>query len=275
MDNDLLNISGSAVHLSKILMNLFCNAVEAMPQGGKLTIFTENRFLEKKHVGYEFIPVGEYVMISVGDTGVGMSTSEIKRIFEPFYTNKIMGRSGTGLGMAIVWGAIKDHKGFIDVNSEPGKGTQFTLYFPISREAILEKEETKWQDYQGRGQKILVVDDMEEQRFLATQILELLGYQVDAASSGEEAVEKCRETAFDLIILDMIMEDGMDGLATYKKINTITSGQKAIIASGFSDSVSVRRAQEFGAGMYLKKPYTVKSLAQAVYHELAVDYIHA
>lgn len=270
LDIDLGNIRGSAVHLLKIVMNLFCNAMEAMPTGGKLTILTENIFLDKEHVGYECIPVGKYVVISFDDTGVGMSSTEIKRIFEPFYTNKIMGRSGTGLGMAIVWGAIKDHKGFIDVSSEPGKGARFTLYFPTSREAVPEKEEAALQNFLGRGQKILVVDDLDEQRVLATQILELLGYQVDVASSGEEAVEKCQKTEFDLIILDMIMPDGMDGLATYEEINTINAGQRAIIASGFSDSLSVRRAQAFGAGMYLKKPYTVQSLAQAVYHELAV-----
>ena len=269
LDNDLLNIRGSAVHLLKILMNLFYNAVEAMPRGGILTIRTENRFLDQELVGYEFIPVGEYATLSVEDTGIGMSPSELKRIFEPFYTNKIMGRSGTGLGMAVVWGSIKDHKGFIDVDSERGKGTLFTLYFPISREALPEKKEIMLQSFLGKGQKILVVDDLAEQRILATNILELLGYVVDVASSGEEAVEKCQETEVDLLLLDMIMPGGMDGLATYQKIKSFKQNLKAVIASGFSDSESVRKAQELGAGMYLKKPYTVQSLTQAVYHELA------
>ena len=252
----------------KIVMNLFCNALEAMPKGGQLTINTENRLLDKEYVGYECIPVGEYVVLSVKDNGIGMTSLEFQRIFEPFYTNKIMGRSGTGLGMAIVWGAIKDHKGFIDINSAPERGTQFTLYFPASREALPEKEETELKHFMGKGQSVLVVDDMEEQRILATQILEMLNYQVDVAGSGEEAVEKCQEHEFDLIILDMIMPGGIDGLATYEKISNINFGQRAIIASGFSDSLSVRRAQAFGAGIYLKKPYTVQSLAQAVYHEL-------
>ncbi|MGB3211403.1 MAG: response regulator [Desulforhopalus sp.] len=271
LDSDLLNIRGSSVHLQKILMNLFCNAVEAMPRGGKLTILTENRCLEKEHFGYEIIPGGEYAVIAVEDTGVGMSAAEIKRIFEPFYTNKILGRSGTGLGMAVVWGTLKDHNGFIDIDSEPGKGTLFTLYFPAVREVIPEKEEMELQNYLGRGERILVVDDMEEQRVLATQILELLGYAVDTASSGEEAVKKCRESEFHLIILDMIMPGGMDGLTTYKQINASREGQKIVIASGFSNSLRVRRAQESGAGMYLKKPYTIKALAEAVYHELAVE----
>ncbi len=271
LDNDLLNIRGSAVHLTKILMNLFCNAVEAMQASGKLTIVTENRFLENEYGGYETIPAGEYIAVSVADTGIGMSPAEIKRIFEPFYTNKIMGRSGTGLGMSVVWGSIKDHKGFIDVRSESGCGTRFTLYFPASREPVVAKKNTLLQDFMGKGQMILVVDDMEEQRNLAKNILQLLGYKVEVACSGEEAVLKCRGAEFDLIILDMIMPNGMDGLATYEKINTIKIGQKAVIASGFSDTVSVRTAQEIGAGMYLKKPYTVASLAKAVHHELAAS----
>jgi two-component system, cell cycle sensor histidine kinase and response regulator CckA len=271
LDNDLLNIRGSAVHLQKIVMNLFCNALEAMPGGGSLTLATENRYFDKEYVGYECIPTGEYALLSIEDTGVGMSSAEIKRIFEPFYTNKILGRSGTGLGMAVVWGALKDHKGFIDILSEPGKGTLFSMYFPISREALPEKKEAVLQNFMGKGEKILVVDDMEEQRILAVQILHLLGYVVDVASSGEEAVKKCRESAFDLIILDMIMPGGMDGFATYECIKAFRNVQKAIIVSGFSDSRNVQKAQEFGAGMYLKKPYTITSLAQAVSQELTFD----
>ncbi len=271
LDKDLFNIRGSAVHLQKILMNLFCNALEAMPEGGNLALTTENRSFDKEYIGYEYIPAGEYAVLSIEDSGVGMSFLEIKRIFEPFYTNKILGRSGTGLGMAVVWGAIKDHKGFIDILSEPGKGTLFTMYFPISRETLPEKTETVLQNFMGKGEKILVVDDMEEQRILAVQILHLLGYVVDVASSGEEAVQKCRESTFDLIILDMIMPGGMDGYATYERIKTFKEVQKAIIVSGFSDSRNVQKAQESGAGTYLKKPYTITSLAQAVSQELAAD----
>ena len=123
----------------------------------------------------------------------------------------------------------------------------------------------------GKGQMILVVDDMAEQRNLAKNTQQLLGYKVELACSGEDAVVKCRGTEFDLIILDMIMPGGMDGLATYEKINTIKVGQKAVIASGFSDTVSFRTAREIGAGMYLKKPYTVASLAKALHHELAAS----
>ena len=269
LDDDLQNVNGSTVHLSKVLMNIFVNGVEAMPAGGTLTIKTENQFLDIDYSGFEMIPRGEYSVLKISDTGVGMSISEINRIFEPFYTSKIMGRSGTGLGMAVVWGTIKDLNGYIDISSAPGKGTEFSLYFPTTRKEIPESDIIELENYQGNGQHILVIDDMAEQRELASRILVLLGYNVKTVSSGEKAIEICSSEQFDLLILDMIMPGGMDGCATYEKIAAHRPGQKAIIASGFSDNTSVRKAQELGAGSYIKKPYTVESLARAIYQELA------
>ena len=268
LDDNLSNVNGSTVHISKVLMNIFVNGVEAMPGGGILTIRTENQFLDVDYTGYELIPRGEYSVLRISDTGIGMSVSEINRIFEPFYTSKIMGRSGTGLGMAVVWGTIKDLNGFIDISSAPGKGTEFSLYFPMTREEIVESDIVELQSYKGNGQNVLVIDDMEEQRELATRILILLGYNVKAVSSGEEAIEICSSQHFDLLILDMIMPGGMDGCTTYEKISSIRPGQKAIIASGFSDDTSVRKAQALGAGAYIKKPYTVEFFARAIYQEL-------
>ena len=268
LHDNLYNVSGSMVHLSKVLMNVFVNGVEAMPGGGELTIKTENQFLDVDYTGFEIIPRGEYNVLRISDTGVGMSVSEINRIFEPFYTSKIMGRSGTGLGMAVVWGTIKDLNGFIDISSAPGKGTEFSLYFTTTREEIPESDIIELQSYKGNGQDVLVIDDMEEQRELASRILTLLGYNVKAVSSGEEAIEICGSQHFDLLILDMIMPGGMDGCATYEKIASIRPGQKAIIASGFSDNTSVRKAQALGAGAYIKKPYTVEFFARAIYQEL-------
>lgn len=268
LDETLGNVRGSAAHLTKILMNLITNAVEAMPGGGRLTVTTENRHLKEEFIGYEVVPPGDYVVIRLSDTGVGMSPAELGRIFEPFYTSKVMGRSGTGLGMAVVWGAIRDHNAYIDVTSELGKGTSFSLYFNVTKEQLPKSEDTAAESPKGNGQKILVVDDMEEQRVVASEILEILGYSVDAAPSGEEAVAMCQKTEYALIVLDMIMPGGMDGLATFKKITTFKPGQKAIIASGFSDTSRVRKAQNLGAGPYIKKPYSVNSLAKAISEEL-------
>lgn len=132
LHTNLLNILGSPVHLSKTLMNLISNAMEAMVDGGKMLIMTENRYIERPIRGYDDVKEGDYVVLSVSDTGIGISSEDIKRIFEPFYTKKMMGRSGTGLGMTVIWGTVKDHKGYIDVQSAEGKGTTFTLYFPVA-----------------------------------------------------------------------------------------------------------------------------------------------
>ncbi len=269
--DDLRNISGSTVNLLKVLMNIFVNGVEAMPGGGMLAISTENQFLDSEYYGFEVIPRGEYAVLRISDTGVGMSVAEINRIFEPFYTSKVLGRSGTGLGMAVVWGTIKDLNGFVDISSTPGKGTEFTLYFPVTREAIPESSIIDLQRYRGDGQKVLVIDDMEEQRDLACRILVLLGYDVQAVSSGEKAIQVCSSQSFDLIVLDMIMPGGMDGCETYEKIAAIQPGQRAIIASGFSDNATVKKAQQLGAGVYIKKPYTVESLVRAISQELGVS----
>ncbi|MBE0586149.1 MAG: response regulator, partial [Desulfofustis sp.] len=254
---DLSNILGSAAHLSKILMNLLWNSIEAMSGGGMLLIATENKVLEREYIGYEVIPAGEYVLLSVIDTGIGVGEGVLDRIFEPFYTSKIMGMSGTGLGMAVVWGVVKDHDGYTDVVSKVDQGTTFSLYFPLTRESTPRAELMNISELNGSGQKILVVDDLAEQRHIASQILELLHYSVDLAASGEEAVEKCRRTNYDLVLLDMIMPGGIDGFATYQQLCLFNPGQKVVIASGYSDSEHVKKAQKLGAGAYIKKPYTV------------------
>lgn len=266
---DLLNIKGSPVHLRKTIMNLVYNAAEAQPGGGKILISTRNEYLEKPVRGYEDIREGEFAVFRVEDQGVGIAPHDLKRIFEPFYTRKIMGRSGTGLGMAVVWGTVQDHQGYIDVQSREGCGTVFELFFPISREKIsVEKQNISTDMYRGNGEHILIVDDIEEQREIAGKMIEMLGYSVKTVPSGEEAVEYLRNHTADLLILDMIMESGMDGLNTYRKILEINPLQKAIITSGFSETRRVREAQRLGAGKYVRKPYTLELLGMAVKEEL-------
>jgi PAS domain S-box-containing protein len=188
-DKSLLNIKGSSVHLEKTVMNLVSNAAESIAGRGEVTIRTESRYLDKPLQGYDEIREGEYAVLTVSDTGIGIPEQDRGKMFEPFYTKKVMGRSGTGLGLAIVWGTVKDHAGYIDVQSELGKGTTFTLYFPITRQKTtvpLHKE--PMERYMGHGESVLVVDDIAEQRDVATSLLTTLGYIVHAASSGEEAV---------------------------------------------------------------------------------------
>ena len=269
LESDLLNISGSSVHLGKALFNLVLNAVEAMPKGGDLTVKTTNRYLDKPIYGYDNIREGDYVVLNVTDTGEGIKPADLQRIFEPFYTKKVMGRSGTGLGLAVVWGTVKDHQGYINVQSEEGKGSTFTIYFPVTREQIsVEAAAVSVSEYMGKGETILVVDDVREQHELAAEILTKLNYKIASVRSGEDAVAYLKKHKVDLLVLDMIMEPGMDGLDTYKNILTIHPKQKAIIVSGFSESDRVNAAQSLGAGAYLEKPYILEKLGLAVRKEL-------
>ena len=171
-------------------MNLVSNAAEAMPDGGRLTISTENRYVDSPINGYDEVEEGDYAVLKVSDTGLGITPEEQEKIFEPFYTKKVMGKSGTGLGMSVVWGTVKDHNGYVDIESSMDKGTTFSLYFPAVREALPKAPgEQPLETYEGKGENILVVDDVKTQREIASKILTQLGYAVYAVSSGEMAVE--------------------------------------------------------------------------------------
>lgn len=269
LESRLLHVKGSPIHLGKTIMNLVSNAVEAISGMGQVTIRTENRYLDYPVKGYDTMQEGDYALIIVSDSGMGISTNDLGKIFEPFYTKKVMGRSGTGLGLAVVWGTVMDHHGYIDVQSEEGKGTTFTLYFPATREELSKvKKNIAPITYMGRGESILVVDDVKEQRELAMNMLGKLGYKVEAASSGEMAIENFKNRKTDLIILDMIMDPGIDGLDTYKKILEINPRQKAVIVSGFSETDRVRKTQELGAGAFVRKPYVLEKIGLAVKNEL-------
>ncbi|MFT5730182.1 MAG: two-component system cell cycle sensor histidine kinase/response regulator CckA [Desulforhopalus sp.] len=269
LDDALLNVKGSPTHLSKSIMNLLSNAAEAMSTKGIIKISTANVYLDKAIKGYEEIAEGDYVKLTVSDDGMGIAPKDIEKIFEPFYTKKSMARSGTGLGMAVVWGTVKDHNGYIDIKSTEGAGTTITIYIPITREGLKEKAAaTSLDEYRGNGESILIIDDVEEQREVASAMLEKLGYSVFAVSSGENALEYLKTNSPALLILDMIMEPGLDGLDTYKRVLEINPLQKVIIASGYSRTSRVIELQQLGAGRYVKKPYTLMSIGFAVKEEL-------
>lgn len=269
LDPFLLNVTGSMVHLSQTVMNLTSNAIEAMPDGGKLYVETSNQYLDRPIAGYDNIVKGDYVVLRISDTGTGISAEDIKCIFEPFYTKKIMGRSGTGLGLTVVWGTVSDYKGYIDVASTEGKGTTFRLFFPVTREPVdAEKDSSMIEESLGHGETILVVDDSASQREIACRMLDALGYVGQSVASGEEAVEYMREHQVNLILLDMILGDGMDGLDTFKRIVESNPEQKAIITSGYAETNRVREALRLGVGRYIKKPYVLHRIAQAIHDEL-------
>jgi PAS domain S-box-containing protein len=265
---DLFNISGSPVHIGKALMNLVSNAVESIEGRGRVALATANRYLDRPLRGYDDVALGEYVVLSVSDDGLGISPENLKRIFEPFYTKKVMGRSGTGLGLAVVWNILIDHRGYIDVLTGK-KGTTFELYFPATREALPAADlPAAAQSYKGRGETILVVDDEPSQRDISCRMLEVLGYRPQAVASGEDAVAYLKTHTVDLVLLDMIMDPGLNGCETYERIVQIHPGQKAIIISGFAETEDVLETQRLGAGQFLKKPVTFEALGLAVKQEL-------
>ena len=269
LDPELPNLSGSPVHLLKVVMNLVSNAAEAMPDGGRVVVSTSAGQTAPRAGSVERVEAGDYVILRVSDTGVGIPEEDLSRILEPFFTKKVMGHSGTGLGMAVVWGTVKDHRGYIDIESVVGKGTTFTVYFPMTAEEVAAvrgieaaaKGATK-------GESILIVDDVREQREIAAKMLAELGYSVETVASGEEAIAFVRERQVDLLIVDMYMEPGMDGLDTYHEVLKLRPAQKAIITSGHAESQRVRKAQGLGAGAFVRKPFFMDTIAGAVRAEL-------
>jgi PAS domain S-box-containing protein len=268
LDNDLFNVSGSHVHIRKVVMNLVSNASEAVAGSGNVTISTANRYVDRPLRGYDDINIGEYAVLSVSDDGSGISSDDLERIFEPFYSKKAMGRSGTGLGLTVVWNVVQDHKGYIDLKSDEN-GTTFELYFPVTREEISDKDVSiSIKDYKGNGETILVVDDVESQREISCKMLDTLGYKTKAISNGEETVEYLKKHSVDLILLDMIMDPGINGRETYERTIKIHPNQKAIIVSGFAETEEVKETQKLGAGKFIKKPLTLEKIGLAIKEEL-------
>ena len=264
---DLWPIQASVSHLNQVVMNLVINAFEAVGrEKGEVVVRTERAGVNEAIDGYQTVEVGLYVKLTIQDTGCGIAADRLNRIFEPFFTGKKMGRSGSGLGLAVVYGVVQDFDGVIDVRSQTGKGTCFEIYFPPLLEAQSAVSAVE-AEFDG-DERILVVDDVAEQREMASELLATMGYATFTAENGTRAVEFLRANDVDLIVLDMIMEEGFDGLDTYREILGFKPGQKCIIASGFSESERVREAQRLGAGAYVSKPYTRSVIGKAVRDEL-------
>ncbi|MDX9800880.1 MAG: response regulator [Spirochaetia bacterium] len=269
---NLLLISASPVNLKKSVINIIKNSLESVRDNGRIIISSEERKLDTPFRGrYALIPPGSYAVVTVRDNGPGISETDLKHIFEPFYTKKTLGRGGTGLGMTVVWKTVSACGGFIEIESRQEEGTAVYLYFPvIAGEPEAGSSGFNIKNFMGRGEKILAVDDMEEQRILAEKILEKLNYKADTAGSGNEAVSAVKKENYDLVLLDMIMENGPDGLETFKEIMKINPDQKTIIVSGYSDNEKADEVLKLGASSYVQKPYTVEKIATAVKKALAL-----
>lgn len=249
--------------MEQVLLNLYVNAGHAMTGGGDLYLETKNRLLDEAQVRPYGVAPGPFVRISVTDTGIGMEESVRKRVFDPFFTTKEMGR-GTGLGLASAYGIIKNHNGIINVYSERGEGTTFTIYLPTSKKEVLVESLLKKEILKG-SETILFVDDEEGIVQIGKGLLERLGYRVIIARGGQEAIEIfLRQSAhIDLVILDMIMP-GLNGGGTYDGLRAIQPEIKVLLCSGYSMNGEARAILDRGCKGFIQKPYSIFELSNRV-----------
>jgi CheY-like chemotaxis protein len=249
--------------IEQVLLNLYVNAWQAMPGGGELYLRTENITLDESYVKPFHVKPGRYVKISITDTGAGMDKATRQRIFEPFFTTKEMGR-GTGLGLASAYGIIKNHEGVINVYSEQGKGTTFSIYLPASDKEVIEEKEVFGELLKGT-ETVLFVDDEEMIREVGGALLRQLGYKVLSAGNGKEAVEvySNNKDKIDIVILDMIMPE-MGGGKAYDKMKEINPDIKVLLSSGYSVNGDATKILKRGCDGFIQKPFNMKQLSKSI-----------
>jgi two-component system cell cycle sensor histidine kinase/response regulator CckA len=271
-------IAGDKTSLHRVLLNLVINAIEAVGDRGDIQVELLPVHMEAQTLAYESIPPGHYALIHIRDTGAGIPDDLLYRIFEPFVSSKRndSSTSGSGLGLSVVHAIVKDHGGFIDVARNADEwSTTFSIYLPVVEENIeLTKREDDGSSLPRGSEHILIVDDEQAQRFIAKRTLEHFGYTVSIANSGHAAVEAFeKEIAlnkplpFDLVLLDMVMEEGFDGLTTLKRIRELAPDQRVIIVSGHAPEARGASAVALQAS-WVDKPYDVSELISAVREKL-------
>ena len=269
LDDDVRPVLASSVHVQKTVMNLVTNAVEALSDvsDGMVLVKTCNLSIEKQSQSHGAIEAGDYSLIIVMDNGKGIAQDCLEHIFEPFYAKKAMGRSGTGLGLTIVWNTMREHQGYVDVASARGE-TSFSLYFPSSQADVRKSPRRKPTVIKGNGELVLVIDDDERLRKIARTTLGKLGYRVDEVDSGEAALSFVEQNNVDIILLDMLLGAGLSGRETYERLISIRPGLKTVIVSGYALDEDVEAIQALGSVPFLYKPYTLADLSIAIADEL-------
>jgi len=263
--DDLWPVNVDVGQLSQVMQNLVINADQAMPEGGDIVITAENVIVPTESV----LPLkpGQYVKIIVTDTGIGILPENLSKIFDPYFTTK---SDGNGLGLTSTFSIIKRHDGYISVESEPGKGTTFYIYLPISERHEEEPEKKKETSFKGKAKgKVLFMDDDEAVNATARKMLEHLGFSVECALDGEQAVklyERGRRegSPFDLVILDLTIPGGMGGKKTIEKLIAVDPGVRAIVSSGYSNDMIMANYTDFGFKGVIAKPYRIDELAQVI-----------
>jgi two-component system, cell cycle sensor histidine kinase and response regulator CckA len=260
---DIWTIMGDKGQLDLVMLNLFINAAEAMPRGGNFFVKTEKATDQSLNDKPYHVKPGNYVLITLRDTGVGMDEKTMERIFDPFFTTKGLSE-GTGLGLASVYGIIKAHKGYIDVKSKKGQGTTFSIYLPASGKKLKEEHERSSEIMPG-PETVLLVDDEEMILDVGSQMLETLGYRVLTARGGKEALDVYRENidSICIVILDMIMPD-MGGDKTYERLKEINPAVRVLLSSGYSIKDRVHQIMLRGCDSFIQKPFRMKSISQKI-----------
>jgi PAS domain S-box-containing protein len=263
LDAELWNVEADQDQIEQVILNIYMNALQAMPEGGTLTVRTENVTIDEERFTPYRVEAGDYVKISVIDTGIGMDEKTQRRIFDPFFTTKEMGR-GTGLGLASVYGIIKNHGGFVNVDSQKGRGTRFEIFLPASREPAPPKQLPAEELTEGH-ETILLVDDEEMIIDVGKRMLEKLGYKTLTATKGSEAIEiyKTRGEDIDLVILDMVMPT-ISGGETFDRLKETDPAIKVILCSGYSIDGQATEILERGCKAFIQKPFNLKTLSQHI-----------
>lgn len=268
LQQNLHRIECSPQHINKLLLNLIGNALEALERNGSVQVTTKNCILKREVANGEIIlKPGNYVVLTVSDSGPGIPATQLERIFDPFYSTKKCGRSGTGLGLTIVWNIALDHKGWVEAKNGRTGGAVFKVYLPAMEETQIQDQNQKSEHLPyslGKGELILLVDDSPEQNAVMGEMLNILGYRTHAVSSGEDAVAFLHLQPADAVLLDMNMGDGLTGRETYERILQLRPGQKAIVVTGYSEKTELRKVQELGIKIILEKPVTFDTISKAV-----------
>jgi signal transduction histidine kinase len=262
---DLRTTVADPAQLDQVLMNLCLNARDAMPNGGQLTLTTENVELGQDFARrYAYARPGSYILLSVTDTGTGMDPETMQHIFEPFFTTKEMGK-GTGLGLATVYGVVKQHGGIITCESQPGRGTTFYVYLPADAGTPEDHEAESHQSARSGSETVLLAEDHDGLRQSAQEMLETLGYQVLAASNGAEAVELFRQHAdrINIVVLDAVMPV-LSGPDAHMQMTAIRPGARVIYTTGYASEATTLAAMRETGVPILQKPYSPKSLTQLI-----------
>jgi CheY-like chemotaxis protein len=265
-------VNADPAQIEQILMNLAVNAKDAMQEEGELTIQTDSELLDEAYCRIQpQAKPGKYVLLTVSDTGCGMDHETLGHIFDPFYTTKGLA-DGTGLGLAMVYGAVKSHGGHIECVSEPGAGTTFKIYLPALDQNAQTEIAAEEDLPAGGGETILLVDDDEVIRDVGQATLTRFGYTVLTAADGKTAIERFRgePERIDLVILDLIMP-GMSGNRCLEALISINPQTKVVIASGYSDTRHGMDIIKAGAKGFIGKPYEVKKLLRTVRHVLDAE----